>query len=175
MTLIELMIVISIIAVIVTLAVPSFSDYILTQRARGAAEGLISALQNTKAEAIKTNQITSIEFQPTTTGTEHASSSWCYGMSTSPTLACNCTTLANCADGSVVDGDDYPNVTIEFNGSNQRSFEPVLGGANGTQGTVLFRAGNNKNTGVVLGTIGRIRMCKPADSTISRYGDSPDC
>lgn len=174
LTVIELMIVIAIAAVLIVIAVPSFNDLILTQRAKGAAEGLVSALQNTKAQAVKANEITSIVFKPATTGTEHTD--WCYGMTDVGDATCDCdATPSDCASGSVVDGETYKDVTLEFNAGDLRSFEPVTGSANGTQGTAIFRAGKNKDLGVVLSTIGRINVCRPAGTTISRYDDSGAC
>jgi prepilin-type N-terminal cleavage/methylation domain-containing protein len=175
LTLIELMIVIAIAAVLIAMAAPAFNDLLITQRAKGAAEGLVAALQNTKAQTAKANEITSIVFKPAATGTAHAS--WCYGMTDVGDATCDCSaTPTDCAIGSVVDGDTYKDVTMEFNSSDLRSFEPVTGSAaNSTNGTVIFRAGNNKDLGVTVSTIGRIRVCRPAGTNISRYQDSGAC
>lgn len=54
-TLIELLVTIALGAIIMTLAVPSFSSYIRTQRVRAASEGLYSSLTLARAEAIKRN------------------------------------------------------------------------------------------------------------------------
>jgi len=174
LTLIELLIVIAIVAVLVAFTVPAFTDLILTQRAKGSAEGLVAALQNTKAQAVKANESTSIVFKPAATGTVHTS--WCYGMTDVGDVTCDCNaTPSDCAAGSVVAGDTYTDVTLEFNATDLRTFEPVLGAANGTQGSAIFRAGNNKDLGVVVSTIGRINICRPAGTTISRYDDSGAC
>jgi len=174
LTLLEVMIVVAIIAIMLAVAVPSFSDFILTQRAKGSAEGLTAALQNAKAEAVKTNQTISIVFNPATTNTDHAD--WCYGMTEAGDTTCDCSASpSDCAVGSVVDGDTYKDVVLNFNASDKRSFEPVRGGANGTQGTVTFEAGNNKDLGVRLSTIGRISVCRPSGTTIARYQDSGAC
>ena len=174
MTLLEVIIVLIIAAILAAISVPAFSDLILTQRAKGAAEGLTSALQNAKAEAVKTNSVISIVFKPSATGTAH--SSWCYGMTVTGSATCDCTASpTDCATGSVVDGDTYKDVTANFNASDLRSFEPVRGGANGTQGTVVFAAGNNKDLGVRLSTIGRISVCRPTGTNIARYQDSGAC
>jgi len=174
LTLIELMVVIAIIAILMAFAAPAFNDYLLTQRARGAAEGLVAALQNTKAQAVKANEVTSIVFKPSGTGTEH--SDWCYGMTDIGDATCDCSaTPSDCAAGSVVSSDSYQDVSLEFNAGDTRSFEPVTGSANGTQGTAIFRAGNSKDLGVVLSTIGRVNICRPAGTNISRYQDSGAC
>lgn len=174
LTLLEAMITLAVIAIVAAIAVPSFSDFILTQRAKGAAEGLTAALQNAKAEAVKTNSEISIVFKPATTGTTHTS--WCYGMTETGDTTCDCSASpSDCAVGSVVDGDTYQDVTLFFNADDNRTFEPVRGGASGTQGTVTFDAGNNKTLGVRLSTIGRISVCRPSGTTIARYTDSGAC
>lgn len=174
LTLIELLIVIAIVAVLIAFTAPAFTDLILTQRAKGAAEGLVAALQNTKAQAVKANEDTSIVFKPADTGTVHAS--WCFGMTDVGDLTCDCNaTPSDCASGSVISSDTFKDVTLEFNTSDLRTFEPVLGGADGTQGTVIFRAGRNKDLGVVVSTIGRINICRPVGTNIGRYDDSGVC
>ena len=90
-TLLEAMIVVAIIGILAVLAVPSFSEQMKQQRLEGAAEGLVAALQNAKAEAVKSNQFVGIEFTPTANGTY---STWCYGMTppaaTAAASACDC-------------------------------------------------------------------------------------
>jgi type IV fimbrial biogenesis protein FimT len=173
-TLIEVLVVIFIVAILASLAIPSFLDSIRNQRVKGAAENLAAALQNTKAETIKTNQVISLVFKPATINTAH--SSWCYGMTLSGTATCDCTASpTDCASGSVVKSDDFPNVTLTFNSTDKRSFEPLRGEANGTQGTVIFNGGDNKTLGVRLSTYGRITICRPAGTNISGYSDSGAC
>lgn len=174
MTLLEVMIVLAIIAIVAAVTVPSFNDFILTQRAKGSAEALTAALQNAKAESVKTNSQIHIVFKPSTTNTAHSSTAWCYGMTVTGSSTCDCN-ASDCATGSVVDGDDYKNVTMTFNNTDKRTFEPIRGGANGTQGTVIFAAGNNKDLGVRVSTVGRITICRPTGTTIARYADSGAC
>lgn len=175
LTIIELMVVIAIIAILLALAAPAFSDFLLTQRARGAAEGLASALQTTKSQSIKSNQEASLVFTPATTNSDHTT--WCYGVTEPGDATCDCSASpSTCSSGTVVSSADFNGVSLNFNADNHRTFEPVQGRtANSTQGTVIFDAGNNKSAGVTLSTLGRIRICKPSGSTISRYDDSGQC
>jgi len=175
-TLLELLTVVALVGIIMAIGLPAFDDMMRTQRAKGAAEGLVAAMQNTKAQAVKANENTSIVFMPEDTNTVHAD--WCYGMTDIGDVdgICDCSLVpTDCASGSVVDGDLYTNVTLEFNQANVRTFDPLIGDANGTQGTVIFRAGNNINLGVTLSRLGRIRICRPAGTNISSNQDSGAC
>lgn len=171
-TLIEIIVVVAIIGILAGMAAPSFIDFIRAQRAKGAAEGLQASLFNAKAEAVKTNSVISIVFTPTTANT--ALSTWCFGMTSTGTATCDCS-AGTCAPGSGVNSTDFPNVTLNFNASEKRSFHPLRGGANGTQGTAIFDAGNNKTLGVRLSTYGRITMCRPAGTNLIGYSDSEAC
>lgn len=174
-TLIELMITVAIVAILAYLAAPSFQETLQKQRVEGAAEGLLAALHNAKAEAIKTNSAMRIVFTPTGTGTTH--STWCYGMTNAGAATCVCTVDADatndCATGSVVQNTEYTDVTVSFNTSNSRVFNPLRGTS--SSGTVTFSAGNNRSLGIVTFTNGRVRICKPANSTIVSYSDNGAC
>ena len=63
-TLIELMIVVAIIAVIVTLAAPSFRDYILMQRLRGINAQLVTDLAFARSEAVSRGTFLQVSFWP---------------------------------------------------------------------------------------------------------------
>jgi len=169
-TLLELLVVVIIIGVLAAMAAPSFSRFILKLRVIGATESFVAALQNTKAEAIKTNSIMRLVFTPTSTNTNH--STWCYGMTS--TATCDCT-ATDCIVGSVINSSDYTEISVNFNNSNIRSFSPLRGSASGTQGTAVFSAGNNNTLGVTLSTIGRVRACKPSTSKLAGYTDSGAC
>ncbi|KAF3977547.1 MAG: prepilin-type N-terminal cleavage/methylation domain-containing protein [Methylococcales symbiont of Iophon sp. n. MRB-2018] len=171
-TLLELLVVMAIIGILASLAVPSFQTQMQQQRVEGAAEGLVAALHNVKAEVIKTNTRMRLVFTPTATNTTH--DTWCYGMPPVGTDTCNCTIANDCVAGSVVKSTAFSDVSIKFNGAKYRSFNPLRG--TGTAGTVIFSTGNNRSLGVTVLGIGRIRICLPA-GTVAKgsYQDSGDC
>ncbi|SIS85230.1 GspH/FimT family pseudopilin [Neptunomonas antarctica] len=55
-TLIELMVTVSILAILTTVAIPGFSDLIRNTQAKALANGMVTALQFARSEAVKRNQ-----------------------------------------------------------------------------------------------------------------------
>lgn len=70
-TLIELIITVTVLAVLMSIAIPSFSTYTANQRIRSASENLVSALNLARSEAVKRGAV--IEVNPVT------SSAWADG------------------------------------------------------------------------------------------------
>ena len=66
-TLIELMIVVALIAIIVTLAAPSFRDMILMQRLRGINAQLVTDLAFARSEAVSRGTFMQVRFQTSST------------------------------------------------------------------------------------------------------------
>jgi type IV fimbrial biogenesis protein FimT len=91
-SLIELMIVVAISALIVSLAAPSLSDYVVTQRLRSVHAQMMTDLQFARSEAVSRGSFVSVRFQ-FTTGPTGAS---CYIIYTRPvptstsTVTCDC-------------------------------------------------------------------------------------
>ncbi len=171
-TFIEVLVTVAIIGILAAIAVPNLTDYFTNQRVKGATENFYVALQNAKFEAAKVNTVISLQVQPNTDNNDLVT--WCYGMTRATNSTCDCTSSGSCADGSVVSSSDFPNVSLNFNANNLRSFTAVRGDANGTQGTVLFSSGT-KSLGVKLSTYGRVSICRPAGTTITGYLDSAGC
>lgn len=169
-TLTEVLVVVAIIGILASIAIPSFIQILKQQRVEGAAEGLVAAMQNAKAEAIKRNANVSLVFSPNNTNTDN--STWCYGMTGAGQATCDCT-VSNCSQSSSVGNSDFNGVTVNFNTSASRVFNPLRGTV--TAGTILFSGGDNLTLGVTTTTLGRIRICKATGSTITSYKDSGAC
>lgn len=75
-TLVELMVTIVVMAILLALAIPSFTDMMDKKRLVGAADNLLADMRYAQAEAMKTNAQVVVTF---TTGT-----GWSYIMNTNP-------------------------------------------------------------------------------------------
>jgi prepilin-type N-terminal cleavage/methylation domain-containing protein len=140
MTLIEVMVGIMVLAILLTLAVPSFNETWQRRRLVGAAEAMYSDLQFARLEAIKTNATVTV------TLTEGAS--WQYDVG-----------------ARTVSGTDYPSVVMDATNTTvtsiaftaPRGVPPTAGG-----GTVSFTAQAGSTTyelQVIVSPLGRARIC----------------
>ena len=93
-TLIEMLIAVAVVALIVTLAAPSFRDMILMQRLRGTNAQLVSDLNFARSEAVSRAQYVQVRFQRTV----GAGAMSCYIVHTRTDLEfdalCDCTAAA---------------------------------------------------------------------------------
>ena len=148
-TLIELIIVITITAILTALSVPSFSVTLDNQRIFGAAEAVLSDLRWARAEAIKRNKKVRVTFTP------GSNSNWSYTIDTYP--------LAT-SDGvlpKTVDGSDFPSATLStasFSGGvAYTTFDPVRG-INSNNGTATIDS-DHYSANVIVSPLGRVRIC----------------
>ena len=175
-TLIEMVVTVSVLAILAAIAVPSFLNTLEKRRVVGAAEQLYADLQYARTEAIKGNRSVGINF--TTSGTD----TWCYGMDDTPTDAtvCNCTSGVGCTVDTVTKvfrSDGYRGVrmpTPAFGRERNTGFEPRRGFPTGTQGTVQFISASGQ-INVVLSTQGRVRLCSPDSPSLPHLSGYPEC
>lgn len=151
-TLVELMVVVAIVAISATLAAPSFAQMIANYRVRGAADGILGALNFARTEALRRN--TPVAFALSSGG-----SGWSVSqLSTSTTLQSR--SAGDVPGLSVTSSSAATSVTFLANGLIQ----------SGTQLSELTVASavNNANTRRihVFGG-GLIRMCDPAVTAAS--------
>ena len=162
-TLLELMTTLAVLAIIVTMVGPTFSNMKERHKVRGAAETVVSDLHLARLEAIKANRDISLSFQGS--GTEN----WCYGVNDSN--GCDCTIGNNCqVSGStlrVTNSNEFSNISLAttFTGQNT-TFEPNRGTTNSGTTTLNY---NGKSINITLNAIGRIALCS------NDYGFYPNC
>ncbi|MBL0296209.1 MAG: hypothetical protein IPQ21_03190 [Betaproteobacteria bacterium] len=62
LTLVELMVVVAVVAIVLTLAAPSFRDFILLQRLKGINAQLVTDLQFARSEAVARGTLMRVQF-----------------------------------------------------------------------------------------------------------------
>lgn len=217
-TLIELMVTVAVLGIILSIAVPSMSDYMDKRKVINAAEAVYGEFQYARSEAIARSQNVFVSFST------DGSSTWSMGVSTSAncdptqtiiTAADACVLVIDDGDGDVhgtdPEGDgtvvndtndlvlrvltsaNFPGiemgnvvneaapivppdgpalVAVAFGAATQTSFDPTRGVLGGSAGSVELRFNGGDviyDLRVVVGPIGRVRLCSP----ISQGGGVP--
>lgn len=168
LTLIELIIGMTIIAILASIAVPSFSNMNASQEVAGAAEKIYQNLLFARSESVKQNKNIHVSV---TTG-----SSWCYGFTDSGS-SCSCGTSGSCTvNGAekVVSSSEYKNITLAVGGSlniNGSNFNSTRGSLerNGSalnDGTITISRGGNSAT-ISINALGRPSICSNSLSQFS--------
>jgi len=156
LTLMELLVMLAIIAVLGTLAAPSFSAFIARGRVSGAAEALAQDLNLARSESLRRNGDVTLSFSP--------GSAWCYG-SVAGSTACSCATPSACTLRQV-DGSAYTGVTMAMGTpaflGNATTFTALQGLAK--SGTVEFSHADAGVLRVRLSAQGQIAVCGVAGS-----------
>lgn len=153
-TLLELLITVTVLAIILVFGVPNLSGFFEKQRVTGAAQSFLSDIQYARAESIKQNASVYIELDD---------SQWCYGLDDTPVTPCGCAgaSAASCTINSnqyVVTSDRFPDVVMNESVSGSAiTFNPARGTL-GPAGNVLFSSGNS-SVRVIWSSIGRARIC----------------
>jgi type IV fimbrial biogenesis protein FimT len=195
-TLVEVVVTLSIIGIIATMAVPSMSSYFDKRRVIEAAEDLYSNLQLARSEAIARSSTIHARFN--TTGAD-----WQYGISqndlcdltkTDPTVAnANaCVLVVDNGDGNIDTGDattdsadlilhryedeDYTDISMTLNSipaNNQIDFDPVRGTA--ANATITLQSSGGYQMRLIVGVLGQIRVCSPSGAAHVNGYSSDGC
>lgn len=168
-TMIELMVTLTVTAILLVAAVPSFTDFFDKNRVRGAADGVISLISNVRAEAVKTDLDVNVAF--TGSGT-----SWCVGANsaslptggnpTGSASACDCTDASKCLVSgarSALDVGAYPGVAIGALPA-AMIFDSKLGAVTplATSSVTLTSPRGKYDIKVEVNALGQARLCVPA-------------
>jgi type IV fimbrial biogenesis protein FimT len=180
-TLIELMIVVAVVAVILTLAAPSFRDMILMQRLRGINAQLVTDIAFARSEAVSRGALVRVHFRTNAAMT-------CYTISAGPLLSgeprCDCRQpeLSRCLDTSTkeIRTVQYPttdsvSVAAQIASYNRFTVDPRTGGIViiGPDGpepdtpdfvveSYIDTSRKFRNT---VGKTGRVLVCSPSGSS----------
>jgi type IV fimbrial biogenesis protein FimT len=158
-TLVESMVVSSVLAVLTGLAAPSFDNSMQRRHLEGAATQLETDIHHTRMLAVARNAALRMSFESGAGGS-------CYVIHSGAANQCSCA-----ADGSAVcQGDAVAERAVRFEPggpvglrSNSRSvlFDPTKGTSSPTA-TVQLQARNGSAIHQVMNIMGRVRSCSPA-------------
>jgi len=174
-TLIELMVTVAVLAILASIAVPSYQNMIDTRRLVAATEAIYAQLQFYRSEAIKSGQEADMNVSII------AGTSWCLGMSNA-TPSCDCTPTSNaCRYGPDLDGDGSGDLKRNLLGSEFQGISLATTAANvlvdsaqgafpGGGGSITLTSASSKTTKIFMSKFGRIRIC-----TSSSVGGYPVC
>lgn len=147
LTLIELTIALAVLAILASLALPSFGQRVARQRLATTAEMLALDLGEARFEAARSGQTLHLVFD---TGTD-----WCYAVARAP--GCDCHGPASCQI-KVVRASDAPGVVLTE--AADASFDPASVQTAGGS-AVLRGVGGNQQLRVQLSPLGRPKLCTP--------------
>lgn len=153
-TLLELAATIVIVAILATIAIPSFLGSVERNKLRSSSEELYHTLYTARSKAVTDQQLIYLSF--------NTGSNWCVGVNTGG--YCDCTNPSSCLLGTVRNKNDKVSLALTgFTGGQNQ----ILAGRGmfATSGDATFNL-NDKSVNVNVAKMGRIRICS---STVGGY------
>lgn len=150
LTLIELMVALAIVAVLMSLALPSFGAILARQRLKAAAEQLAADLSEARLLAAQRAQPLHLKLQP--------GAQWCWALASAS--GCDCRVAQSC-QLKTVRGSDHPGVRL-VDGGEMRIDAPGRGGLVLASGAALLQGRDGSALRVALTPLGRPKVCAPA-------------
>lgn len=149
LTLIELMVAIAVLAVLATLALPSFGSLLERHRLSAAAETLALDLSETRFQSAQSGQPLHVVFRP--------GRDWCWAVARTP--ACDCRDAAPACALKTVRAEELPGV--ELRSAQDARFDPAVdaGAPLQRREMVLRSRGAADELRVQLSPLGRASVC----------------
>ena len=147
-SLIEVMVTLSVVAILAAVAAPSFQSARDNSQMKGGTTALAADIEWARSQAIADATPTTVYFNP--------GANWCYGIDNDG--ACDCTNPASCSL-KVVDNQDFNLLTLNndtFGGSVTFGVDGVPD-VNGNTGFAV----NGQNSTVAVNPIGRVTVTLP--------------
>lgn len=163
LTLLELMVTVSIIAIVVAIGAPAIMSTQKTMQLKGAVESSYFAFQHSRSAAISAGSDVTVSME--------SGSNWCIGISDNGD--CDCQTLNSCTINGVeqlVKSSDFKLVSMQelnFGVNSAAAFDGIRGLAVGSAGSMILSDGSNKAK-LILSNMGRIRICMD-EGELGRY------
>ena len=172
-TLAELTIAMSVVALLMTLSAPSYSEFISKRKVAGAANLVVTFFENVKMEAVKRNEFASISYKKADSGTD-----WCLGAVIGKDVACDCMAeTAEClidsapiilSNGTFAEFDKLVATFTE----GTISYDPVRGILTDPADSVAMEIKHSEEdfqVNISVNATGSIRKCSPSDHKLIGY------
>jgi type IV fimbrial biogenesis protein FimT len=147
LTLLELMVALGILALLMSLALPSFGSLLARQRLKSAAEHLSFDMAELRFMAAQRGLPLHMHFR---TGTD-----WCYALATAP--GCSCQVVQSC-QLKTVRAKDHPGVLLA---EGQNLLFDAQPGAGARSGSAMLQGADGAQLRVGLTPLGRPAVCAP--------------
>lgn len=164
-TLAELLITLSMSAILLSLGVPSFSQFIAKRTVAGAANLVAVFFENVKMESLKRSEFMTVNYKKSTSGT-----GWCIGAVTGKDVACDCMAATpQCLVDSVamvLSNETYArfdDLTVSFT-DGFVTFDPVRGILADPESSVAMQIQHTSEEFLVKVTVnstGSVSKCSP--------------
>ena len=171
-TVIELMVAVAVIAIITSLAFPSYRAMIEKRQVTSGAEQVAAFLSAVQIESVMRNENMTVSYHHNSGD----AADWCVGLTAGAT-PCDCTeTDASASDYCAVDAVPrllvasdltYPGVMDSITGNDSFTFDPVRGVLLDPSDVVemeLLSTGGNFALNVEVGPTGRVRICSDSSN-----------
>ncbi|MBK1723268.1 type IV pilin [Thiocystis violacea] len=152
LTLLELLVAIAVLAVLMSIAVPSMQSMIARNRLKAAAQAIAEDLRWARSESIKQNRPLQLSLDV---------GQWCYGVAVERPFGCDCrvsTPAPRFCELKRVSGADFPGVSLSATFT-RTTFEPRR--ATAINGSLLLTSARGSSLKVLLSRLGRVRLCSP--------------
>lgn len=163
-TLVELMVTIAVLAILLAIAAPSFSDTAERRALQGAADSVVAVIGAAKSEAAKRNALVKVDFKAVGTG-------FCVGagvVATPSAAGCDCSSTT-CPLGSFPsNGNELRNVKLteaaKFGSVTSFVIDPRTGmlSDESTAGSVKLEVPRGYGLEIKVNAMGRARQCAPS-------------
>ena len=150
LTLIELMVALAIVAVLMSLAVPSFGSVLARHRLKAAAEQLAADLADARLLAAQRGHALHLNLQ--------GGAQWCWAIASAS--GCDCRVAQSC-QLKTVRAADHPSVAL-VDGSEMRIDARGFAGLPSVAGHALLQGREGDTLRVTLTPLGRAKVCAPA-------------
>jgi len=165
MTLTELVTALSVLAVLVALSAPSYSQFISKRNVAGAADLVATFFQNAKMESVKHSQYVSVSYKKDGT-------SWCLGAKTGS--ACDCLQEPGQCEIGLLSSESHPNFDglLAVFDEGTISYDPVRGILTDPEASANVQIQHNQEdfrVNISVNAIGNIRKCSPSGHELVGY------